>query len=97
MRGAPEDALRNLVEETAKGHNIVTPQFPAPAPVIDLMAALKRSLAEAPQPPQQSRAAKGKKKVADTRQRNLMLPVKGGKTETQPVKQKKQTTAQKRA
>ena len=92
-----QDALRNLVEETAKGHNIVTPQFAAPAPVIDLMAALKRSLAEAPKPPQQPRAAKGKKKVADTRQRNLMLPVKGGKTETQPVKQKKQTTARKRA
>jgi len=92
-----QDALRNLVEETAKGHNIVTPQFAAPAPVIDLMAALKRSLAEAPKPPPQPRAAKGKKKVADRRQRNLMLPVKGGKTETQPVKQKKQTTAQKRA
>ncbi len=92
-----QDALRNLVEETARGHNIVTPQFAAPAPVIDLMAALKRSLAETPKPPQQSRAAKGKKKVADTRQRNLMLPVKGGKTETQPVKQKKQTAARRRA
>jgi DNA end-binding protein Ku len=78
-----QDALRNLVEETAKGHDIVTPQIAAPAQVIDLMAALKRSLVEAPKSAQQSRAAKGKKKVADARQRNLMLPVKGGKAEGQ--------------
>jgi DNA end-binding protein Ku len=93
-----QDALRNLVEETAKGHEIVTPQVLTPAPVIDLMAALKRSLADvsAGKPP--AKAAKGKKKAPDARQRNLMLPVKGGKTEPAAAQQQpKRGASRKRA
>lgn len=71
-----QDALRDLIEAKSKGKRIVSAQAPAPAPVIDLMEALKRSLAAqggaAP-------AAAKRKKPADTRQRTLLLPVKGGK------------------
>lgn len=47
-----ETALRALVEAKIKGEKPVTPRAPREAPVIDLMAALKRSLqAEAVKPP----------------------------------------------
>jgi DNA end-binding protein Ku len=90
-----QDALRNLVEETAKGHEIVTPQISTPAPVIDLMAALKRSLAEASG--RQPTAAGKAKKKADPRQRNLMLPVKGGKPERDAAAPPKRAASRKRA
>jgi DNA end-binding protein Ku len=88
-----QEALHALVEEKAKGRKIVTHQVASPAPVIDLMAALKRSLETA----KPERAAKSKKKVADTRQRNLMLPVKGGKVDAKPAQERKQTGSRKRA
>jgi DNA end-binding protein Ku len=97
MHDRYQDALRELVEETAKGHNFVTRQIPEPAQVIDLMAALKRSLGEGPKSAQQSPAVKGKKKVVDQRQRNLMLPVKGGKSDAAATVEKKRTTSRKTA
>jgi DNA end-binding protein Ku len=61
-------ALRELVEEKAKGQPIAAPAGPAPtAQVVDLMAALKRSLEKTPPEPRartQPRASGGRKRKA---------------------------------
>ena len=61
-------ALRELVQEKAKGRPIEAPAGPAPtAQVVDLMAALKRSLEKTPSGPRrrtQSRAAGSRKRKA---------------------------------
>ena len=65
-------ALRDLVQEKAKGQPIEAPAGPAPtAQVVDLMAALKRSLEKTPSGPRrraqsrtQSRAPGGRKRKA---------------------------------
>ena len=61
-------ALRELVQEKAKGQPIEAPAGPAPtAQVVDLMAALKRSLEKTPSGPRrrtQSRTAGGRKRKA---------------------------------
>ena len=64
-----------------KGLPIKPKQIAAP-PVLDLMAALKRSLA------QETAAAKPRRKAAaDRRQASLLLPVSGKKKETaEPVR-----------
>jgi len=41
-----EAALRALIKETQKGHTVEAPEEPREAEVIDLMAALKRSLGQ---------------------------------------------------
>jgi DNA end-binding protein Ku len=95
-----QDALRSLVEAKAKGRKIPLPQVKAPAKVVDLMDALKRSLADTPKStPAKSGAKSGsaKKKQADTRQRHLLLPVKGGKEQAPPARRKVAGKARKRA
>ena len=71
-----QDALRALIEAKLKGLPIKPREAIAPPPVIDLMAALKLSLA------QDTPALRGSKKkrarpTGDRRQRSLLLPVAG--------------------
>ena len=91
-----QDALRALVEAKAKGRKVAAPQIKAPAKVVDLMEALKRSLADSPKPPS-AKSGSSRKKQADARQRHLLLPVKGGKEHAEPAKKKVTGRTRKRA
>ncbi len=94
-----QDALRTLVEAKAKGQKLSLPAPEAPAKIVDLMDALKRSLAESPKAiaaPKAAKAAK-KSKAADPRQRHLLLPVSGSKEPARPAGRKSTGKARKRA
>jgi DNA end-binding protein Ku len=71
-----QDALRELVESKMKGKKPTSVADEEPSNVIDLMAALKQSVAA-----EGKRSESGKKKrsaTPDRRQQSLLLPVKGG-------------------
>jgi DNA end-binding protein Ku len=75
-----QEALRELIEAKMKGVAIKPRAVSAPAPVIDLMSALKRSFArEAPARVGRTNKEKRTKAVSDRRQRSLLLPVSGGR------------------
>jgi DNA end-binding protein Ku len=94
-----QEALQELIQAKLKGR-VVGPAAPsAPAPVIDLLAALKSSLAQEEEPPT---AAKSKTqsprkttKTADRRQPSLLLPVAGKRrkreaaSDRQPAKRRR--------
>jgi DNA end-binding protein Ku len=69
-----QEALQQLIEAKMKGVTIEPRTVSTPSPVIDLMAALKRSLAQEPSAPEQRTA---KRKAADRRQPVLLLPLTG--------------------
>jgi DNA end-binding protein Ku len=69
-----QDALRELVESTAKGKAPAKAAAAQPPKVIDLMEALKRSLAEGG-----GASARKAKTAGDRRQQHMLLPVEGGK------------------
>src|SRR5262252_1506806 len=75
-----QEALRALIEAKLKGLPIKPREVITPRPVIDLMAALKRSLAEettatGAMTPKEKRP----RPATDRRQRSLLLPVAGGR------------------
>jgi hypothetical protein len=68
-----------------KGVTIEPRTVSTPKPVTDLMAALKRSLAQEPSVPEQ-KTAKGRrtKQASDRRQPALLLPLTGDRKRNQP-------------
>jgi DNA end-binding protein Ku len=75
-------ALRELIDAKMKGRAIKPREVSAPPPVIDLMAALKRSLA--PEPAARRRASSAKKdnkSATDRHQPALLLPLSGGRNQ----------------
>jgi DNA end-binding protein Ku len=98
-RDGYQEALQQLIEAKMKGLTIKPRPVSTPSLVIDLMAALKRSLAQEPSPPEQRRAkSKPTKQTPDRRQPALLLPLTGDrKTKQRPSAEPAVTRIKKRS
>ena len=77
FRDAYQDALRELVDAKVKGQKREAPHIAEETSnVVDLMAALRRSIESEGKSAPAAKPARAKK--SDPRQRSLLLPVKGG-------------------
>ena len=94
-----QDALRELIEAKMKGLPVKPRAVTEAPPVIDLMSALKRSLAQET-PAKGARAKKEKKRtttIPDRRQPSLLLPVSGGRRrKEQPAAEQTATATRRR-
>jgi hypothetical protein len=81
FRDRYQEALQQLIEPKMKGLAIRPRAISTPPPVIDLMAALKRSLAEEAPTPKRTAASRERRTKAapDRRQAGLLLPLSGGR------------------
>jgi len=95
FRDRYQEALRELIEAKIKGAAIKPREVATPAPVIDLMAALKRSLAREMPAAKVTTAKRRAKAVPDRRQRSLLLPVSGRGTGKEAVTVEPGTSAAK--
>jgi len=90
-----ETRLRALIEAKLKGEGIEPnePEEPDRTNVVDLMAALKKSLGQ-----EEKKAAPAKKaRATDRQQPGLKLPIKGGKPDEKPAAQATTKPSRKRA
>jgi DNA end-binding protein Ku len=92
-----QEALRKLIEAKVKGVAIKPRAVSVPPPLIDLMAALKRSLArEAPSSGGRATKEKRTRTKPDRRQPSLLLPVSGGRRRKQQPAAEQTTIATRR-
>jgi DNA end-binding protein Ku len=96
FRDRYQEALRELIEAKMKGLPIKPREVSAPAPVIDLMAALKRSLAQEMPAAKVATPKKRAKAAPDRRQPTLLLPVSGGRRGGEEASAQPATAAAKR-
>ena len=78
FRDRYQESLRELIEAKMKGVTVKPPAVSTPAPVIDLMAAPKRSLARETPAAKVAMGRRRTKAAPDRRQRALLLPVSDG-------------------
>src|SRR5438105_5986827 len=95
FRDRYQESLRELIEAKVKGLPIKPREVSAPAPVIDLMAALKSSLVQEPAAAKGAKTNKRAKAAPDRRQRALLLPVSGGRKKKEERPTEPATVAEK--
>jgi hypothetical protein len=89
-----QEALQQLIEAKMKGLIIKPKVVPMPSPVIDLMAALKRSLAGDPGAPEQQTAKRKRtKRAPDRSQPALLLPLTGDRKQNNGAWQSRRSPA----